>query len=379
MRISKIEIYHTKIPMKKTYTMSKAVGSISVTEPIIVKLETDDGIYGYGETDVIHGFSDETPETIVQILAKYLGPKVIGADPTNISRMHCDMDKAVKGNYSAKAAIDIACYDIFGKSCGLPIYKLLGGALREKIPMMRAIGNDSPQNNVDETLAYKKQGYNTVMIKVGSSSVEYDAERVHAVRNALGKEFRIIVDANQGWDADTAIKFAKLIKQCEIDLFEQPVPGWDIDSLARIRRKVDIAISADEGIQTIHDAKHLIEKDAVDVFSIKVAKHGGIHRAREIMELADVSGIRCLMNSMLEQGIVEAANLQLGAIATNLMDIGHAYFSPLRLEDDITTYSSQIKDGFVSISEAPGLGIEIRQDILNKYVFQSQTIGNPRP
>jgi muconate cycloisomerase len=212
------------------------------------------------------------------------------------------------------------------------------------------------------------------MIKVGSSNVEYDAERVRTVREALGKDFRIIVDVNQGWDVDTAVKFCKLIKQCEIDLFEQPVPGWDVDSLARIRRKVDIPVSADEGVQTIHDAKHLIQKDAIDVFSIKVAKHGGIYRTKQIMELADVFGIRCLMNSMLEEGITEAASLQLGAVAPNLMDVGHAYFSPLRLDDDITTYSAQLKDGFVSISEKPGLGIDIRPDILKKYVFQSNTI-----
>jgi muconate cycloisomerase len=133
-------------------------------------------------------------------------------------------------------------------------------------------------------------------------------------------------------------------------------------------------VSADEGVQTIHDAKHLIQKDAIDVFSIKVAKHGGIYRTKQIMELADVFGIRCLMNSMLEEGITEAASLQLGAVATNLMDVGHAYFSPLRLDDDITTYSAQLKDGFVSISEKPGLGIDIRPDILKKYVFHSNTI-----
>ena len=374
MKICKLEIYHTKVPLKKTYTMSHAVGSIDVTEPIVVKIQTDDGIFGYGETDVIPGFSDETPETIMQVLIKNLGPKVLGADPLNLSKLHRDMDQAVRGNYAAKAAIDMACYDIFGKSCGMPIYKLLGGALREKIPMMRAVGDDSPQNNANEILAYRQQGYNTVMIKVGSSNVEYDAERVRTVREALGKDYRIIVDVNQGWDAETAIKFCKLIRQCEIDLFEQPVPGWDVDSLARIRRKVDIPVSADEGVQTIHDAKHLIQKDAVDVFSIKVAKHGGIHRTKQIMELADVFGIRCLMNSMLEEGITEAASLQLGAVATNLMDVGHAYFSPLRLDDDITTYSAQLKDGFVSISEKPGLGVEIRQDILKKYVFQSRTI-----
>jgi len=362
--------------MKKTFTMSTAVGAINITEPIILCIYTDEGLCGYGETDVIPGFSNETPETIVQILLKIIGPNIIGKDPLNIAQIHVLMDGLVKANHSAKAAVDIACYDILGKYAGLPVYKLLGGALNERIPMMRSLGSSSPEETVNETREYKKQGYNTVMIKVGAGDVEFDAERIRATRDAFKKDLRIIVDANQGWDIDRALKFCRLVKNCDVDLLEQPVPDWDVDSLAKIRRKTDIPISADEGVHTIHDARRLIEKEAVDIFSIKVTKHGGIYRAKEIMGLAEAYGIRCLMNSMLEQGIAEAASLQLGAIAPNLADLGHAYFSPLRLEEDISSYSSQLQNGYVKISEKSGLGIDIRPDILQKYTFQSFDIGS---
>ena len=374
MKITCVELYHLKVPMKKTFRMSQAVGAIQVTEPIVVKVFADGGLCGYGETGVIPGFSDETPGTILQVLKNNIGPAIIGMDPLNLARLHTAMDKAVKSNYAAKATVDLACHDILGKHLGVPVYKLFGGALHEEIPMMRSLGNDPSEVAVAETLGYRTEGYNTVMIKVGARTLEQDAETVVRIREAVGKDFHLVVDVNQGWDFDKTTKFCKLIKACDIDLLEQPVPSWDVDSLARIRRKFDIPVSADEGIVTIHDARQLIQKEAVDVFSIKVAKHGGLYRAREIVTLANAYGIKCLMNSMLEEGITQAASLQLGCTLPNLADMGHAYFSPLRLEDDITTYSSQLANGIARINDKPGLGIELRPEVFEKFVFSSQGI-----
>lgn len=367
MKITGVHIYRTKIPLKKSYEMSTVVGAVNNTEPIIVKLDTDDGFFGYGETDLIHGFQEDTLNTVVRDIEDKIGPAIIGIDPTNIAKVHEIMDGVVKGHSFSKSAIDIACYDILGKSLDVPVYKLLGGNVRDSIQVMWALGTDSPEANAREAAELKELGYSTIMIKVGALDIAKDAERVQAVRSAVGGRYPLIVDANQGWDADTAIEFWKLVKNQNIALLEQPVHAKDIDGLARVRKHIDIPVSADESILSVEDAVKLAKSEAVDVFSIKVAKHGGIYRTKEIVTVAASFGIDCLMNSMLEEGITQAASLQVGVTLANLAGLGHAYFSPLRLDDDVTTYSQQLKDGVVSVTDKPGLGIDIREDVLSGY------------
>lgn len=366
MKISKIEVVHIKVPLRKPYNLSKIIGTIRTTEPIIVKIHTDEGLIGIGETDPLCAFTEETPETVKVIIKNYLGPAIIGADPLNIAKIFEGMDSIIKGNYLAKAAIDMACYDIMGKVTNLPVYTILGGKLRERIPIMGSLGSDKPENNAKEALEVKKLGYSSVMIKVGAQDVLLDVERVKAIREAVGGDFPLIVDANQGWDASTAIKFARLVEKYNIALLEQPVPYWDIANMARVRKSISIPVSADESLFSINDAIRLIREEAADVFTIKVAKLG-IYKTKQIMDLASAYGIQCLMNSMIEEGITQAASLQLGASARNLWEFGHAYFSPLRLEDDISDYSAQIINGKVEVNDKPGLGIRIIEAKLERY------------
>ncbi len=367
MRIEKIEVIHIRVPLKKPYKLSKRFGTLRNTEPVIVKLFTDQGLIGIGETDPRPPFTEENSETVKMLVKQYLGPAIIGMDPVNIATMHQVMDSMLKGNYLAKAAIDMACYDLIGKAANLRVCDLLGGALQEKIPIMWSVGGDTPEKNAEEALQRKDEGYASLMIKVGGPDVLDDVKRVKAIRGVVGHEYPLIVDANQGWDAHTAIGFCRRVVNCDIALLEQPVPYWDIEGLIKVKNSINIPVSADESVFTIYDAKTLIEKNAADVFSIKVAKHGGIFRSKEIMKLAETYGIQCMLNSMIEEGITQAASLQLGASANNLWKPGHAYFSPLRLEDDISNYSSQIMNGWVHVPEKPGLGITIREEIIEAY------------
>ncbi|MCP4405607.1 MAG: mandelate racemase [bacterium] len=371
MKIEKIEVIHIRMPLKKPYTLSKTFGTLRNTEPVVVKLFTDGGAIGVGETNPMPPFTEEDSETVKMLIKRYLGPAIIASDPVKIAKIHQMMDSILKGNYLAKAAIDMACYDLIGKAANLRVCDLLGGALQEKIPIMWSLGGDTPEKNAEEALQRKHEGYTSTMIKVGGTDIVNDVKRVKAIREAVGKEYPLIVDANQGWDFHTAVRFSRRVEDCEIALLEQPVPYWDIEGLVKVKKSIDIPVSADESVFTIHDAKTLIEKNAVDVFSIKVVKHGGIFRSKEIMKLAEAYGIQCMMNSMIEEGISQAASLQLGASANNLWKAGHAYFSPLRLEEDITDYSSQIVNGWVNVPEKPGLGITIGEETLETYTVDT--------
>lgn len=377
MRIVKIEVFHIKVPLKKTYQLSKVIGTLKYTEPIIVRVFTDEDIVGIGETDPLVPFTEESPESIKVCLKRYLGPHLIARhiDPTNIVKIHEEMDKLLKQNLLAKAAIDIACYDILGKKAKLPIYKLLGGRIRSEIPLSGGIaggisGGGSPEDNVKKVLESVEKGIKTFMIKVGSSTIEEDIATVEVIRK-IDEDIHIIVDANQGWDSNTAIKFGKSVEKYNIEFLEQPVPYWDIDGLVKIRKSIGIPISVDEALFTIHDAVRIIEKGAADIFSIKVAKNGGIYKAKQIINLAKAFNIKCWMNTMIEEGITQAASLQLGMGAENLLELGHSYSSPGRLEEDISTYSDQIHKAVVRPSEKSGLGIEIKEDVLKKYIIDT--------
>ena len=368
MRIQKIQVRNLWIPLKVPYALQKSYGVKSHTSCVMVSVYTDCGIVGYGECNPQPGFTDESAETVKSVIGRILAPAIIGMDPTDISAIDRKMDIVCKNNNLPKAAINTACYDIAGKAAGLPVYKLLGGKLQESIPIMHAIGNVNTELGAKQVLERKEQGYRSVMVKCGMESVEYDAERIFAIQEAVGKDYPLVVDVNQGWDYHKALRFLRMTEGCNIVCLEQPVPHWDLDSLARLKAASDVPISADESVFSLHEAVQVIEKRAVDIISLKVNKHGGIHKEKQIAILAEHAGIKILMNSMLEEGLAQAASLQIGVTLPNLVEFGSAYFSPLRLADDITTYSEQVKDGWVHVTDKPGLGVEIREEVVQKYL-----------
>ena len=370
MKITKVIIDSLAVPLLHPYHLSKEYGVFSTATPIVVTVETDEGIVGYGECDPWPLFTGDSVESAGLLLEKPLAPMLGGTDPTNINELHRIMDATIRNQHLAKSAIDMAAHDIFGKSLGVPVHKLLGGCRREKMRCMWSIGGSTPEESAAEVLEAKRLGYHGCMIKIGGPDYKLDAARTIAVREAVGKDYPLIVDANQGWDVDTAIRYWKLIRNCDILFFEQPLQSWDVQGMAKVRRAIDIPLSADEGVMTMQDARNLIQAEAVDVFSIKVTKNGGIAPAKAICEMAASNGIQVFFNSMIEEGITQAASLQIGATCSNIVTtIGHAYFSPNRLKSDISTYHTFIhpEEGSVYVPQGAGLGVTLYEDKLDGY------------
>lgn len=373
MHITAIEIMETRIPLKHPYRLSQRYGDMVHTHPTIVKIHTDEGVTGYGETDAWVGFTTETPETVAVTLKKNIGPRLLGMDPTNVLKILETMDYFMRGNEMAKAAIDMACYDLLGKKAGMPTYRALGGNLHDSLPIMGAIGGDI-KDVAQAAGAVKAQGYHSMMVKVGRDPVK-DAEYVMAARDVVGPDFPLILDANQGWDLPSAKKFIRLARAANPVLFEQPLVAEDIGGMAALRRYTDVPVSVDESLTSFAMAREIIRQEAADVFSVKVCKNGGIRESLRIIELAANNGIDILFNSMLEEGVTQAASLCVSLMTPNLFAYGHAYFSPLRLDADITTYSGLIRDGRVYAPESPGLGIAMLDDVLDRYVVNRSFVG----
>jgi L-alanine-DL-glutamate epimerase-like enolase superfamily enzyme len=360
MRITSVEIIETRIPLKKPYKLSKRYGYLENTKPIIVKVNTDNGYVGYGETDPLGRFTGETPETVAAVLKEDLAPAILKEDPTNLHIIHETLDSAVRDNHMAKAALDMACYDLLGKASGMPLYRVLGGALYEELPIMGAIGGGSIEESVAAARGEKEKGYHSLMVKVGGDPVQ-DGERVLAVRDSLGKDYPLIVDANQGYDIPSAFKFIDIAREANPVLFEQPIDAENIEGIAAIRKKCGFPISVDESLLSYRHAQEVIRLEAADVFSIKVCKNGGIKATLQIIELARSKGIE------IQEGITQSASLHIALTTSNLYPFGHAYFSPLRLAADITDYSTNIVDGKVRAPRSPGLGITLREDVLEAF------------
>ena len=372
MKIASVEIIETKIPLKHPYRLSKRYGDVAYTHPTVVKVTTDNGLVGWGETDAWVGFTAESPESVAVVLKNNIAPSILGEEATNVLKIHETMDFFMRENHMAKGTIDMACYDLLGKAAGMPVYQILGGNLYDSLPIMGASGGETCEEAAVAALEVKACGYHSLMVKVGRDPV-HDAHRVLAVREATGPDYPLILDANQGWDLQSAKKFISIAREAKPVLFEQALVAEDIEGMAALRRSCDVPISVDESLTSFRHAQDAIRLDAADVFSIKVCKNGGIRESVRIIELARNNGINILFNSMLEEGITQAASLNIALTTSNLFAFGHAYFSPLRLEADITTYSSLIKGGRVYPPTKPGLGIDVLEDVLDKYVT-SKTI-----
>lgn len=374
MKITKIQVDRLAVPLVHPYHLSKEYGVFSTATPVLVRMHTDEGIVGFGECDPWPLFTGDSAEVSSLILRQHLAPMLLGADPTNINELHRRMDAIIRSQHLTKSAVDMAAYDILGKALNVPVHQLLGGKRRDTMRCMWSIGGSTPEESAADVLEVKALGYDGCMIKIGGTDYKLDAARTRAVREAVGKNYPLIVDANQGWDVDTAIRYWKLIKDCDILFFEQPLQSWDVEGMAKVRRAIDIPLSADEGVMTLADARNLVRAEAVDIFSIKVTKNGGIQPAKALCEFAAANGIQVFFNSMIEEGITQAASLQIGATCSNIVNtIGHAYFSPNRLQSDITDFHTYIhpEKGLVEIPDGPGLGVALDEAAIEKYLVES--------
>ncbi len=366
MRISQIEAAIVRAEVAKPYVTAMEKRGMRQTRCVVVRLWTDDGLCGLGEADPLVGFTAEGPESVMETIRHVIAPAVLGLDPGNIAALNRRMDAALPGFPFAKAPIDIAAHDLLGQKLGVPVYQLLGGRVRDRVPLVWPIGGGSPAENVAEALEKVAEGYRTLHIKVGALSPDEDVVRLRAVRAAVGDDVFIMVDVNQGWDRTTALRTIERLAPLNLSIIEQPVPAWDVESMALIQSRFSTLISADEALGSPHQAVDLIRRRAARAFSLKTGKCGGLFRTRQVAAIIEAAGLTCFVNSMIEMGISVAASLHLAASVPNLIDHGHALMSNLRLKQDILEPGSFHYDGrdILVPADCHGLGITLDEAAL---------------
>ena len=353
MKVSKIEIGKVSIPLKKPF--KTALREVRSAEDIVVKVIADTGEVGFGNAPPTAVITGDSQDSIVAAIRDTLGPKIVGMDVENLEGVMTTLDSAMLHNSSAKAALDIAVHDLFGKRFGLPLYKLFGG-FRTSLETDLTISLNAPEEMVRDALEAVAEGYTALKLKVGNDPA-LDIARVRAIREAVGSGTKIRLDANQGWSAKEAVRIINRLEAdgLDIELIEQPVKAHDVAGLKYVTERVDTDIMADESAFGAFEVFQLLSQRACDLINIKLMKAGGLHNALKIAHFAETMGVQCMMGCMLESkiGITAAASLAAGKKIINRADLDAAV---LLAEDPVVGGVTFCRNR-LSVPEAPGLGI----------------------
>lgn len=367
LAIERVEIFGVAVPLAGG-GFKNAYLTKTVQKSALVRLTAAGGAVGLGNIDPSPGYSTESIEQSLAALRDTLAPCVLGLDAANIHVLNARLDAATRGFLDAKAAIEMACVDLTARALGVPVHAYLGGALKERLTFNAWIGMVSPDEAAAEAAKWRARGFASAKIKVGGG-IEADRDRVRAVREAVGSAMALRIDANAGYDAGTAIRLARLVQDCDLQLFEQPVAAHDLAGMAHVRREAGgVPIMADESILDHASLIAVIKAQAADIVKLKVMKQGGFRRTAAMLASAEAAGIRCVIGHGFGLGVNTMAEIMLAATSGNVLE-GLECVGPLKTVDDITTEKLDLGTGALALPPGPGLGVALDEAKLARYAF----------
>ncbi|HJR73549.1 MAG TPA: dipeptide epimerase [Luteimonas sp.] len=358
MKITQIKFGMLRVPLKTPF--KTALRTVETVEDIVVQIHTDTGYIGYGEAPATAVITGDTHGSIVEAIDKFIAPRLIGQEIANLNRITQLIQTALEKNTSAKAAVEIAVYDLFGQLYGAPLYKMLGGG-DPVITTDITISVDYIDKMVADSMAAVDRGFESLKIKVGKD-IGLDIERVKAIYAAVEGRALLRLDANQGWTAKQAVYAMHTLEDAGVllELLEQPVKAQDIDGLKYVTDRVHTPVMADESVFGPMEVVELIKLRAADIINIKLMKTGGISNAVRIADIAALYGVECMIGCMLETSISVAAAVHLAVAKANVItkvDLDGPSLSKFNPVDGGVIFN----ESEISVTDAPGLGIrEIR-------------------
>lgn len=352
--LASIETYRIAVPLKKPF--KTALRTVEAAEAVIVHLATQDGRSGFGEAPPTHVITGDTLDGIERAV-HLIGAGLIGMDVRRREQLFDKLHKTLVGNTSAKAAVDMALYDLIAQQAGLPLTQYLGG-YRESIETDYTVSVNSPEEMAQDAEGYEQDGFTVLKVKVGIDTPEQDLKRIQAIRDRVGNKVTLRLDANQGWDPKSAVRTIRKMEDAgfDIELIEQPVLANDIEGMKFVTEHTMTPIMADESVFSPADAKRVLELRAADLINIKLMKAGGIHRALKINALAETFGVPCMTGSMIETKLGLSAAAHFAASQPNITRFD--FDAPLMLKEDLLPGGIQYSGKTVRFSNEPGLGID---------------------
>jgi muconate cycloisomerase len=365
VKIARVETFLVDLPLP--HVQKRAFGTFDRENHTIVRLTTDEGPNGLGEAAACGGpnWSEDCAESTKMVVDRFLAPLILDEDPFRVEHLLRKMDSAVKGNRFAKAAIESALLDLVAKSLCVPVYVLLGGLYRDRIPITWLLNTDDVSAAIEEAEEWLERGVRIFKLKAGAADPDQEREAVLSIASALDGRARVRVDVNCGWDVLTALR---IIPRWEgiVEYVEQPVRRADIEGMARLVRSCPVPIAADESLFTVEDSLRIVRERAADLFVLKLGKAGGILACKRQAAIAEATGIPCVISTMIDSSIATSAALHFG-LSTPAVTHGSELLGPLFLMDDLVQESVRYQGGDLIAPTKPGLGISLDDEKIKRY------------
>lgn len=353
---------------------------------VLVKMTDTDGRVGWGEAPALKDWGGEfgryfgESATLVKaVVDNYLAPAIIGVELGNMAELHKRMDAIIRGYPYAKAAVEFAAYDLAGRWLNVPVYTLLGGKSRDRIPVTHSIGLISIEEARVEAARLAEEGIKTIKIKIGVDP-ERDIKMVRAVREAAGEAMELCVDANEGYKTPgEAVQTYRQFEDCRIKYVEQPVMG--IERITEVARRIDAPVMADESAWNAHDSIQIIAQGKVQIVSIYTTKAGGLYKAMEVGAVCRAAGIICNVNGSIETGVGNLANVQLAAASPAVTlscvipvsvpaEFQNGQIGGIYYKDDLLVAPMKVENGAIVVPDGPGMGIDVDLEKIKKYQIE---------
>ena len=354
MKITEVRLGLISVPLRVPF--KTALRSVSSVEDVIVEIHTDTGAVGYGEAPPTGVITGDTTGAIIGAIRDHIAKTIIGRDVDDFEDLMIALNACIQKNTSAKAAVDMALWDLYGQLYKIPVYKLMGGAKKSIVTDITISVND-PEEMVRDALNAIQRGYDCLKVKVGIDP-ELDVARLAAVRQAVGRDIKLRIDANQAWNAKQAVRILNQMQEkgLDIEFVEQPVPAADLEGMQYVTRHADVPVLADESVFSPADALRIMQTGAADLVNIKLMKCGGITNALRIAAAAEVYGVECMIGCMLEAKISVNAAVELACAKKIITKID--LDGPVLCSEDHILGGAVFDEKNITVSDAPGMGIQ---------------------
>jgi L-alanine-DL-glutamate epimerase-like enolase superfamily enzyme len=353
MKIAHIDTQALEMPYTKP--LVTATNNFTVARGLLVKVVTDGGIEGYGYSDLFPR-TGETPETARHVIESILRARLVGQELEDLVRLRADIDRTLTGNQRAKSALETAMHDALARSYHIPMFLMLGGKYRSEVRVIKMVSVGDPEAMAAEAKQLVQEGL-SLKLKVGGR-IDKDLPRVAAVRKAVGDAVFIKIDANEAYDAKTAIRLAKRLADFGVEVFEQPVPRDQLDALWEVKKHAPIKIEADQSARSFADVQMMIKNRMVDSINTGIPKVGSIGEVRKIAELCEANGVRCALSNTAGSMVGDAAAVHLAASTPGIEPLCELGEFEVITGDPF--FGLSVERGTISVPEGEGLGVSMK-------------------
>ena len=360
MRVTAVDVWPVTIPFTEPFEVWRGVAAAK--HHVIVEVHTDEGITGIGEASPFLYYGAETQTDVMSMVRRHLKPIVVGTDPFEIEALNQTFDTVIDGHRFSKAAIEMALWDIQGRALGVPLHRLLGGRVRDRVPIVGLLLRHDAAGAAAEAQTLVGRGFKHLKVKIGFGP-DVDISTVRAVRDAVGDGVSIRVDAEESYDLKSALRVAHALEDLDVELLSQPVSRHLHHHMQRLQDRSTIPVLLDESIDLPEDVSLAARLGSGDAINVKLMKSGGVLKARRMFAIAQAAGMGVVVGSMIESGPGTACGAHL-AISHTAVGYPCELLGPTLLAHDVTVEPIRIMDGELALGDAPGLGIELDRDQL---------------